>query len=756
MQKSKKFYKLFSISVVILVVLLIWYYIFVMFNSTERAKQAENIKNHPFPVILAASEVNTDIMSLRGQLECLTIVRAPEMLKSVRHNLSNIDAHMQKNLDFIVRYCISKPQDSVALRDQYLVFREELNSVLLLYEDPSVSEEKIRNIIAVKTTTEINELQRLNAEIIEATKGKMLEYADTALVAHKKMQVLSTVAIVIIFLVLGICLLLIYKGRKSDATRYALTQALESAHNANAAKSLFLSNMSHDIRTPMNAIIGMTAIAAMNIDNKHKVQNCLQKITISSKHLLELINEVLDMSKIESGKVALNNEEFTLSEVIDSFITMVRPQINAKKLDFDVKINCLEHEMLIGDTMRLNQILLNIVGNAVKFTPEGGKIRLIICELPVRHQGYATYRFTIQDNGIGMEEEFLEKIFEPFERAQNSTKSKIFGTGLGMAITKNIVDMMNGQISVSSKLNEGTTFEVTLNLEMQREDVQITDFSSLQELRVLMVDDERDVCENTVKMLNEMGMHSEWVLTGAEAVEKVAAEHYIGHDYNTVIIDWKMPEMDGLETTRRIRSRVGNDIPIIILTAYDWSEIEEEAKAAGVNAFLAKPLFKSYLQHVMNSIALDRIDMLTGAEQQTCHNKETFQGRVLLVEDNVLNMEIAEEFVKMCGGTVEKAWDGYEAVQKMHEVPNGYYSLIFMDIQMPCMNGYEATQQIRKTEWERGLVYTPIFAMSANAFEDDMDKAYDAGMDGYITKPVSFEEISKVLKEIKEDGSKLK
>lgn len=214
--------------------------------------------------------------------------------------------------------------------------------------------------------------------------------------------------------------------------------------------------------------------------------------------------------------------------------------------------------------------------------------------------------------------------------------------------------------------------------------------------------------------------------------------------------------MDGLETTRRIRSRVGNDIPIIILTAYDWSEIEEEAKAAGVNAFLAKPLFKSYLQHVMNSIALDRIDMLTGAEQQTCHNKETFQGRVLLVEDNVLNMEIAEEFVKMCGGTVEKAWDGYEAVQKMHEVPNGYYSLIFMDIQMPCMNGYEATQQIRKTEWERGLVYTPIFAMSANAFEDDMDKAYDAGMDGYITKPVSFEEISKVLKEIKEDGSKLK
>lgn len=752
MRKSEKVYRLFAVSVFVLIVLLIGYYAFVMLNSSERAKQVEMIREHPFPVIVAAGEVETDITSVRSQLERLTIIRVPKVVESVHKNLQIVNESLELNLDFIVRYCISKPREAAMLRSKYTAVEADINKLMMMCSDPYINDKEICDTVKTVIIPQLNEMEALNDMILEATKDKFYEYTDSALTGHKNMQIFSTVAVIALLIVLGICLLLIFKSRRDDDMRLALRQALESAQNANRAKSLFLSNMSHDIRTPMNGIIGMTAIAAMNINDMNKVQNCLSKIAVSSKHLLGLINDVLDMSKIESGKVALNNEEFSLSELICSFISMIRPQVQAKGLAFDVNVGELEHEQLIGDTLRLNQILLNIVGNAVKFTPEGGKVKLSICELPVRHMGYATYRFTISDNGIGMEKEFLEKIFEPFERAQNSTKTKIEGTGLGMAITKNIVDMMNGQIEVSSKINEGTTFEVTLNLEIQKIEADDTAFEHLRELRVLMVDDDRDVCESTAKMLTEMGMYNEWVLTGAEAVEKVAAEHYIGRDYNTVIIDWKMPEMDGLETTRRIRKRVGNDVPIIILTAYDWTEIETEAKAAGVDAFMAKPLFKSHLKHVMCNVMQDKQQSDVNITAKI--TKNIFSGRVLLVEDNALNMEIAEEFIKMCGGIVEKAWDGNEAVDMYGRAVSGYYSLIFMDIQMPYMDGYEATKQIRHLELELGLTYTPIIAMSANAFDDDIHNAYISGMDGYITKPVSFEEVSKVLVDI--DSQKLK
>ena len=483
----------------------------------------------------------------------------------------------------------------------------------------------------------------------------------------------------------------------------------------------------------------------MNIDEPVKVKDCLSKISTSSKHLLGLINDVLDMSKIESGKIALNDEEIVLSDLIHNFIMIIQSQVKAKHLEFDISANNLVHEKVIGDTLRINQILLNIMGNAIKFTPAGGTIDLKIRELPPQYNGYGTYQFIISDTGIGMPKEFLKKIFEPFERMQTSTNSKIEGTGLGMAITKNIVDMMNGKIDVKSEQGKGTVFTVTISLKLQKSDLEKFDFSSLRELRSLIVDDDRDVCESTSRMLEEIGMRSEWVLSGAEAVEKTVLAHQKNQDYHSVIIDWKMPEMDGLETTRRIRKLVGDEVPIIILTAYDWTDIEDEAKEAGVNAFLAKPLFKSRLYHVMHDIVLGEQNF--NADVGTKETSESVSDvRVLLVEDNVMNMEIASEFIKYCGGEIEQAWNGEEAVQMVKNMPDGYYKVIFMDIQMPIMNGYEATKEIRRFEQSQGRTYTPIIAMSANAFVEDVDKAYASGMDKYITKPVDIGEIRSVLK----------
>lgn len=723
--------------------LLILYYMVTIINTNRITEQITHIRDHPYPASIAAGEVSTGATQLRYLPERLVYSHDPVVIETVRGHYQSIDENMVKNIDVIDETYLTNPNDAVLLRSAYTALYAAQEELLSLCSEPDTSDEEVEAFIEKNLTPNLDEIDRLIIAIINGTQSKLASFDQTAHQTRVTTIVFSSVLILSVFAALSIYLsILRHKREQEKRISDALRDALKSAENANAAKSQFLSSMSHDIRTPMNAVIGMTAIASMHLNEPEKVKDCLTKISASSKHLLGLINDVLDMSKIESGKIALNEENIILPELVHSFITIVQPQAEAAHLDMDIRVGNLEHELVIGDTLRINQLLLNIMSNAIKFTPSGGKISLWIKELPPQYSGHGTYQFVISDTGIGMSKEFLEKIYQPFERVQTSTNSKIEGTGLGMAITKSIVDMMNGQISVRSEPGKGTTFKVTLHLKLQEGADETYDFSALRELRALVVDDDRDVCEDTSRLLSEIGMESEWVLSGAEAVDKTVAAHENHKDYHSVIIDWKMPEMDGLETTRRIRSAVGDETPIIVLTAYDWTDIEKEAKEAGVNAFLSKPLFKSHLYHVMHNVVLGQTDPPPLQVELPSH---AYVGRVLIVEDNAMNMEIAQEFVQRSGGTTDAAQDGREALRKIKNTPNGYYQLVLMDVQMPNMDGYESTRQIRQLEQQQGRKHTPIVAMSANAFVEDIDKAYAAGVDGYVTKPVGIEEISGVM-----------
>jgi len=523
----------------------------------------------------------------------------------------------------------------------------------------------------------------------------------------------------------------------------ALKAAFDAANRANSAKTSFLASMSHDIRTPMNAIIGMTAIAGTHLDDKERVADCLSKITISSKHLLGLINEVLDMSKIESGRIDLHDEEFGLPELIDNLLSMIKPQIKAKNHDLSVSIRNIVHEKVIGDSQRIQQAFMNLMGNAIKYTPEGGKIRLSISEKPTNKLKVGCYEFIFEDNGIGMSEDFLSHLFEPFSRATDERVNNIQGTGLGMAITKNMVQMMNGNIKVESKLNEGTKITVTIVLKLQNPNEEIA-YEEFLNLPILVVDDDAISCESACVILDELGMKGEWVLSGHEAVDLVIARHEEEKDFFAVIIDWKMPDMDGIATTKEIRRRVGNDVPIIIISAYDWSDIELEARAAGANAFISKPLFKSRMAHVFNNLLGHERREEADLSLSEIVQRDFTGKRALLVEDNDLNAEIAGEILGMAGLTVNYAKDGKEALDIMSSVSDNYYDIVFMDIQMPVMNGYDATTAIRSLPRD----YTkrvPIIAMTANAFTEDVNAAMASGMNQHMAKPLDFNVLMSTL-----------
>ncbi|MCM1126062.1 MAG: response regulator [Lachnospiraceae bacterium] len=529
--------------------------------------------------------------------------------------------------------------------------------------------------------------------------------------------------------------------RRQKEQTEALQDALMQAQHANRAKTTFLSNMSHDIRTPMNAIIGFATIAASHIDNKEQVRDCLQKVLSSSNHLLSLINDILDMSRIESGKVQIKEQECNISELMHNLVNIIQPQVKAKQLELFIDTFEVANEDVIADSLKLNQVFINLLSNAVKYTPAGGTISFRIMQKTTFRHGYGDYIFIVKDNGTGMSSEFVEHIFEPFERETTATQSGIQGTGLGMAITKNIVEMMNGTISVESEPGKGSTFTVEISLKLQDVEKNAEEIKELEGLRALVVDDDFNICDSVSKMLKKIGMRSEWTTSGREAVYRAKLAHEEGDTYHTYIIDWQMPETSGVETARRIRSVVGKDAPIIILTAYDWTDIEEEARKAGVTAFCAKPLFMSDLKAVL----LAANNMTDEEEEAAPWTLADFSGkRILLVEDIELNREIAQVILMEAGFEVETAPDGTDAVDMVEKSDEYYYDAILMDIQMPTMDGYEATRTIRTLQRE-DVKTLPIIAMTANALEEDKEAALKNGMNAHIAKPLDMDIFMEVL-----------
>ena len=539
--------------------------------------------------------------------------------------------------------------------------------------------------------------------------------------------------------------ILVMSDRTADRKiNQALSEAVAAAEAASRAKSTFLSNMSHDIRTPMNAIIGFTTLAVSNIDNQERVKDYLTKTLSSSRHLLALINDILDMSRIESGKLQLEETEVNLSEMLHDIKTIVSGQVHAKQLELYMDALDVTDEDVYCDRTRMGQILLNLLSNAIKFTPAGGTVSVRVRQLAGTVRDCAQYEFRVRDNGIGMSPEFAQKIFEPFERERTSTVSRIQGTGLGMAITRNIVEMMGGTIKVQTEKNRGTEFIICLPLRVQTGTRREEKIAELAGLKALVVDDDFNTCDSVAKLLTRVGMRAEWTLSGREAVLRARQSIELGDPCRAYIIDWRLPDMNGIEVTRQIRS-LNDDTPIIILTAYDWSDIEVEAKAAGVTAFCSKPMFLSDLRDTLltaiGHTQMEAQDILPGKNAD-------FRGRhILLVEDNELNREIAVAILHEYGFLVDTAENGAVAVEKIRTSDPGRYDLVLMDVQMPVMDGCTATRRIRALK-DPARAAVPIVAMTANVFEEERKRAFDCGMNGFLSKPIVIEELIDALKDI--------
>lgn len=515
-----------------------------------------------------------------------------------------------------------------------------------------------------------------------------------------------------------------------------LTFALAMAEEANRAKSDFLSQMSHDIRTPMNAIIGMTSIAEMHMDDTPKVRDCLKKISLSSQHLLGLINDVLDMSKIERGNIALRLENMSLPSVLENVVSIMQPIFKDRKQHFSIRLLHVQHEDYICDPLRLRQIFINVLSNASKFTPEDGTITFEIEELASDKPGYARLQFLCTDTGIGIQPEFLPHIFDAFSRERDSRVDKTEGSGLGMAITKKLTELMNGSIQAESRLGEGTTFRIELPIEITSPP---TGRMNCLDMKILVVDNDEISCEYLVQTLEELGADASWTVSGSDAAEKVLQAHLSGSDFDMVLLDWKMPEMDGVETARAIRRKVGSKIRILIASAYDWGDIEDEAIQAGINGFIQKPLFKSTLYNGIQHYILDV--QIHDGEKEMC----SLEGKcILLAEDNSLNREIAAELLSCMGVSVETAEDGGVAVERFCQSDEGYYDMILMDIQMPNVNGYDAARQIRSMSRKDAKI-VPIIALTAEAFAENVEMAIQAGMNSHLSKPFDVNSLNKEI-----------
>ncbi len=528
-----------------------------------------------------------------------------------------------------------------------------------------------------------------------------------------------------------------------------LSLALAAAQQASKAKTMFLNSMSHDIRTPMNAIIGFTALAQTHISNTEQVQDYLAKIATSSTHLLSLINDILDMSRIESGSVKLDEKPLHLPDLLHDLRTMIQGLINSKQQNLYIDAQDVTHEDVVTDKLRLNQVLINIVGNAIKFTPAGGDIIVHLVERPCLTRGHATYEISIKDNGIGMSAQFTEHVFDTFSRERSSTVSGIQGTGLGMAITKNIVEMMGGTIDVQSEEGKGSKFTVTLTLRLASQAVRQEPIPELRGARALVADDDIDTCRSVCKMLRSIDMQPDWTSSGKEAVLRAQDAAELNDEYKVYIIDYLMPDMNGIETVRRIRRVIREDVPIIVLTAYDWTDFEQEAREAGVTAFVAKPIFMSELRSVLTRPVQEEAQ----ADEVAVMPCDYSGKRVLLVEDNELNREIASTILEEAGMLVDCAEDGIEAVNAVNEAPEGTYDLVLMDIQMPRMDGYTAAREIRTLPDNR-KANVPIVAMTANAFDEDRRRSFECGMNGHVVKPIDVKALVQTLNRVLGDSGR--
>ncbi len=555
-------------------------------------------------------------------------------------------------------------------------------------------------------------------------------------------------------MVIAVVLYYIYINKKnrqmtSDAVeRAVLEEKLKKAEAAERAKTAFLSNMSHDIRTPMNAIIGFATLAETNLDNRPKVQEYLAKILSSGNHLLSLINDILDMSRIESGKLNIEEKPCSISEIFRDMRNIIQTQMDSKQLNFFMDTLDIVDEDIYCDKLHVNQVLLNLLSNAIKFTPAGGSVSLTIKQKPNAPTGYGSYEIRVKDTGIGMSPEFAEHIFEPFERERTSTISGIQGTGLGMAITKNIVDTMGGSISLKTEKDKGTEFILNFDFRLQSESKQVTVIRELAGVRGLVVDDSFQTCDSVTKMLTQIGMRAEWTMHGREAVLRAKQAVEMGDEFYAYIIDWALPDINGIEVARQIRAIAGKQIPIVILTAYDWTAFEDEAKEAGVTAFCNKPIFLSELRETLVN-ALGKAEIVKPVEDNPIENLKG--KRLLLVEDNELNREIAQELLQESGFVVDAVPDGSVAVETVKASKPGYYSLILMDVQMPVMNGYEAAKAIRALD-DPALSKIPIVAMTANAFDEDRRQAMESGMNDHVAKPINIKKLLQVLGEQMGEG----
>ncbi len=548
-----------------------------------------------------------------------------------------------------------------------------------------------------------------------------------------------TIAVIII---VGFAVLMLIDGLYILSINKRLKISMEETKFASEAKTRFLSSMSHDIRTPMNAIIGMTTIAIRRIDDKDQVSECLNQITRASNHLLTLINDILDISKVESGKLSLNPIVFSLAEVVGNIISIVQPHIKEKNMEFEAHAYGVKHEYIFADELRINQILINLISNAVKYTPAKGRVMLGIEEQPSdKGPNMIRHIYTVADNGMGMSEEFMKNMYTAFTRDSDSRINTIQGTGLGLTITKQMVDLMGGTIEVKSKLGEGTTFTVTLDMPIAE---KVMDDLILPPLQLLVVDDDEVFLESAEDVLKSMGVDVDTASNGSDAVTMIAEKHNKSADYQCVIIDWKMPGMDGPETVRAIREKVGDEVSIIIISAYDWTEIEEEALSAGANGFITKPLFRSSVYEKLNEL----LKFDTSEKPVSEDNAEDLKGiNLLIAEDNDINWDIVQVMLEFCEITAERAENGQVCVDKINAAPKGKYQAILMDVQMPIMNGKDATRAIRASEkdYVRNI---PIIAMTADAFAEDVIACKEAGMNGHVSKPLDMKKLIKALRAV--------